>query len=997
MADFNQAEILKKISFFIDAQFPALYKEFGPDLIQLVKDYYVFLETDTNQSIYNIRRIFEYRDIGQTLASMVIHWQRKFLADLPLKESQVPFVVKNIMDLYRSKGTEQGIKLFFRVFYQEDIEIFYPAQKMFKPSSSFWRTGTFLQMFPNQNRFLSKTGVEYTYLDLLGRNIRGSTSEAKASINKINFIILNGILTPILYIDNLQGNFIKFDDILTQINGEVVSFGKMNGSLVGIDIDTNWALATTGNQIGDVFDVQSKYGVGGRAIVTGVSDEVTGTVSYEVIDGGFGYTVEKTRLLASDQVVILPNANTIFEEGETILDQFLNEGILTGQNEVAFGVKMNVGETFDFDQNPVLRRASFGNTVIQGITDITNKNDSSPGVLFPDADVLDPPADANVHVIADITNEITVSLITDPIQPFLAVTLNASNYNAAPATQPMSGTADPVTIATPLNEAFDLTPFEIGSIRIFKNIDPGENYTNDVFSIAQDSQMKIFERKDQILQVATPAIAGSFNIGEIVTQANSTVSGIVRSSNTQVGSITITPYSYYGFSGANNVVRPNNDEFEVVGISVDYESRNLGDNAEILSEVSFATGKISEVKIFNSGLGYPEGDTAYLANNDVQVAKGTIIANKQGVTEGYWADFESHLNGYERDTGNTYTYFDSSMKIQDSDYYQEYSYEVRSMLAPENYEDFLRSTVHTAGTKLFGKFDYNRKFGSGPEGRGVKQRFIRLFNDDGESGSPLDIGNTQILTSDFLNITSDTQLVTSDNDSSAGGGGGGVSYTYVVTPAATSVDEGSSLAFSVTVTGWPNGTPLYWRVGPGSTRDADFQFQSGNIVMNNGSGSFVLNAVADSSTEGDETFNVTLRTGSGSGTVVYTSPNYTINDTSTGGVSFTPDYIINVTTPIFDYVLNGSHRGGALSNGAQPPLTFFEGDKVEFRIDSSTQSSHPFYLKTAQVAGTGSQISGVTGQGGAVLQWTAAAGSYWYQCAAHSSMNNTITVQSAGP
>lgn len=877
MADYNQAEILKKISFFIDAQFPALYKEFGPELVQLVKDYYAFLETETNQSVYNIRRIFEYRDISSTLSSMVIHWQRKFLADLPLKESQVSFVVKNIMDLYRSKGTEQGIKLFFRIFYQEDIDVYYPAQKMFKPSSSTWRTGTFLQMFPNSNEFYSKTGLEYSYLDLLGRNIIGSTTGAKASVNKITFVLLNGIVTPIIYIDNLQGSFVKYDDVLSQIAGETVSFGKVNGSLNALDIDTQWSGATTGNQVGDIFEVEGTYGYGGRAIVTEISEDITGYVEYDWIDGGFGYTVENTRLLVSDQVLILDQGsqNIDWEEGETIGDRFGNEGILTGFNEIAVGVKLNSGQSFDLSLNPQLRRRSYGNTDIF-VTDITNKNSSSPGILYPDGS----PQDADSQVIAVIDNIENISLITDPIQPFLLVSINSSNYNdIPPATQVMSGTANPVTLATRLIDAFDLTPFNIGSIDIFRNVDPGVNYTNDVWAIAQDSQMKIFDRKDQIIQLTTPAAAGSFNVGEIITEANTNVKGIVRSSNTQVGSITVTPYAYYGFSGANDVRRPNLDTFNILGVETDYESRVFGDNAEIDAEVQFATGKIKSVRIFNSGFGYVDGGTAYLANNDVRVAKGTITAQTQGVTEGYWSDFTSHVNGYQIDSANTFSYFDSSMKIQDSDYFQEYSYEVRSMLGQPVYEDFLKENMHTAGTKMFGKFYYQRKFTAGPDARGVKQRFLRIFNDDGDSKSPLDIGNTQILTSDFDNIYVDTTLVTSDNDSSAGAAPG----PYSITPAGavTSMNEGVNLSFTVNVPNWPNGTALYWNVEPADRVD-DFQFQSGNIVMNNGVGSFTVTSVADNTTEGDETFYITLEGRSGNtSTIFYTSNNFVLNDTST--------------------------------------------------------------------------------------------------------------------
>jgi heme/copper-type cytochrome/quinol oxidase subunit 2 len=161
--------------------------------------------------------------------------------------------------------------------------------------------------------------------------------------------------------------------------------------------------------------------------------------------------------------------------------------------------------------------------------------------------------------------------------------------------------------------------------------------------------------------------------------------------------------------------------------------------------------------------------------------------------------------------------------------------------------------------------------------------------------------------------------------------------------------------------------------------------------MTNNSGAFQLTPLADGVTEGAETFTVTLHTGSGVGPVVTSVGPITINDTSQG--TFTPDYTINVTTPIFDYVFNGTHGGGTLTSAAQPALTFSVGDKVQFNIDSSTQTSHPFYLKTVQGSGTGNQISGVVGQGGATLQWiVGGTGVYYYQCGVHGSMNNTITV-----
>ena len=93
------AEIEKNISFKIAQQFPAIYRENNSELVQLITDYYKFLETEPNQSVYNARRLFEYRDITTTLSSMIIFFQKKFLADLPLlDDTSVRLIIKNIFN-----------------------------------------------------------------------------------------------------------------------------------------------------------------------------------------------------------------------------------------------------------------------------------------------------------------------------------------------------------------------------------------------------------------------------------------------------------------------------------------------------------------------------------------------------------------------------------------------------------------------------------------------------------------------------------------------------------------------------------------------------------------------------------------------------------------------------------------------------------------------------------------------------------------------------------
>jgi hypothetical protein len=105
--------------------------------------------------------------------------------------------------------------------------------------------------------------------------------------------------------------------------------------------------------------------------------------------------------------------------------------------------------------------------------------------------------------------------------------------------------------------------------------------------------------------------------------------------------------------------------------------------------------------------------------------------------------------------------------------------------------------------------------------------------------------------------------------------------TYTLTPAASSVNEGSSLTFNAGGTGITNGT-YYWSINNSTTAAGDFSgsVTSGSFTITNNAGSFTITATADSTTEGAQTFTVSLRTGSVSGTVVATSSTVTINDTS---------------------------------------------------------------------------------------------------------------------
>jgi len=108
--------------------------------------------------------------------------------------------------------------------------------------------------------------------------------------------------------------------------------------------------------------------------------------------------------------------------------------------------------------------------------------------------------------------------------------------------------------------------------------------------------------------------------------------------------------------------------------------------------------------------------------------------------------------------------------------------------------------------------------------------------------------------------------------------------TYSVIPSATSVNEGSSVTFTVTTAGVPNGTVLYWTAlqvsGTLSASDFSDAALSGSFTVNSNSGTVTRTIAADRSSESTEIFKLEIRTSSITGTVIATSDSVIINDTS---------------------------------------------------------------------------------------------------------------------
>ena len=116
-----------------------------------------------------------------------------------------------------------------------------------------------------------------------------------------------------------------------------------------------------------------------------------------------------------------------------------------------------------------------------------------------------------------------------------------------------------------------------------------------------------------------------------------------------------------------------------------------GLDANIVGRASFGSGAIANVVVKQSGIGFVSGEHLGLisANNVGVYANG--IAQIVGVGYGYgkWK--------------NTQGFLDYDKYLQDSYYYQNYSYEIQSSLSPDQYGNIVKNGWHVAGTQMFGR------------------------------------------------------------------------------------------------------------------------------------------------------------------------------------------------------------------------------------------------------------------------------------------------------
>ena len=271
---------------------PEFIREDYPDFVTFLEKYYEFMD-QTNKPGHLLlnKRYYDIDDLNDAeLNKKALEFAKDFPQVLAIEKKKL---FKNIKSLYESKGSERSIKAFFRLVYDEEIEISYPTQFILRASDGIWRQDSSVKVLlgyeDHKPTDLYAKAVDIVYYETTGYsgnipNRRADTVEKKISTavvraNKIAYT------TPSKY-----ELFLELPRSVTSIPGPgsgAAATLTIGGTVAGITVTA----AGSGYTSNPTVTFSGGGGSGAAATANRTGNTVT---SITVTNAGSGYTSAPT-------------------------------------------------------------------------------------------------------------------------------------------------------------------------------------------------------------------------------------------------------------------------------------------------------------------------------------------------------------------------------------------------------------------------------------------------------------------------------------------------------------------------------------------------------------------------------------------------------------------------------------------------------------------------------------------------------------------------------
>ena len=285
--------------------------------------------------VENLQQLLNYSDPDHTISDFLTQMKEEFLNSIPTKTDSAldrRKLIKNIQSLYRAKGTDKAHKIFFRMLFNEPTEVYKPTTDMLRVSDGKFSTDTFIRCTQTAAQSVNSP------IFLTGQVITQANNPADSDVNEATAIVENvtifqegSVVVSEIAVNNetVTGTF---------VNGETITGVSSADPNVQIELTVSQGLSETtitndGGTltVGDEATISGGGGTGSRIQVGDISG---GGVDEVLVNAaGTGYEIGDTITFSSgtaEAEIAIVGGGIAPETGNVAIHVELETGTITG-------------------------------------------------------------------------------------------------------------------------------------------------------------------------------------------------------------------------------------------------------------------------------------------------------------------------------------------------------------------------------------------------------------------------------------------------------------------------------------------------------------------------------------------------------------------------------------------------------------------------------------------------------------------------------------------
>lgn len=740
-----------KTSILVNRQVPEFVRDEYPKFVTFLEAYYEFLEaqantaTSSNNLITTAKSLRNIADVDDSLEQFEKNFYNTYASLVPLEvQSNKALLFKQLLPLYRTKGSENSFKLLFQLVFGEDIDVILPKNNVLRASASDWQVDNKLRINPDISSRYTGNGTSKTFylaqqvgVDEVSIYINNvlKTAGVDYFINKeyrqLNFVVAptNGAIITAAY-DSFN---------IALLNNRKVT-GITSGASAIIESASRRIISDTlnlGLPVELLINTESLDGsfLNGEAVTIPINDE-TNSISIDVrastfsiirrlnvVNAGNNYSVgdivsvfggnASTNAFGTVERVITGEIDTVDVHHGGALFTLSSPIAVSGNNP--FSTMTVVVDGIDTSGSNAANSFTVSSDVISNLNVQISLTNSNFGSAFSKANI------SAANSISDALNYVTLQAGPISNVKVLASTvpLTEKNITRLDAAGAEYGANTPYRYSKSLKSIGRYkinnggTNYKIGDEIVFSTNPPGtygQHAAATVTSIAANGYiLRIDSANSRIRGTGTVSAAcneisgtGTFFTQDLKVGDKVDINNESRTVSSITNDLTVVVSSTFTYSASDKKIGVYNrwplggfgyeqNNFPAISVSsstgagANVQIDSLIGDGETLSATGFgANGQIVSIKVVNPGSGYEFNPIVSVSGGDGTATANAEIERSYVSAPGRWITSDSIISSTER-------------KLQGEDYYVDYSYIISSQTEFSKYKTMLKQLLHPVG------------------------------------------------------------------------------------------------------------------------------------------------------------------------------------------------------------------------------------------------------------------------------------------------------------